>query len=441
MFVCNGVVVARMVLCWEKKEVMERERRRCDTEKARAHAGLPCLLRTLFFFKEGLVCPSLLVDMRKAFASRLLMSGYPTDNNEQTGNPPPRRHHTSHHASNQYLSTMSGDYASRLKEYHNKGVVGLPENCETQRSLQAKLSHLVRLLQEAKVVVITGAGISTAAGIPDFRGPKGVWTLEAQQKKAQAAAERRKRKRSETTTTVIKDAATTDDPTPAPEKKAIMNFTQAQPTLTHRALYFLWKQKAIDFVITQNVDGLHRRSGLDRSALAILHGCVFTEKCEACGREYFRDKEVPGISFQRTGKRCVSCGSHLRDTLLDWCDHLPEDDWDRCHEICETADVILTLGTSLRMEPCASLVKLAKKYVIVNLQETPYDDEATLVIRYRVDDLMTLLLNKLGYPETWESEVSNPEIQRVSESLCPKYGNKWWKHPADNDGDDQSYTR
>ena len=221
-----------------------------------------------------------------------------------------------------------------------------------------------------------------------------------------------------------------------------MDFDQAKPTLTHRGLYYLCKTdtKRSYFCITQNVDGLHRRSGLTRGTLAILHGCVFTEKCQDCGREYFRDEQVPGISFQQTGAKCTKCGGPLRDVLLDWCDHLPEDDWDRCQERCNEADLIVTLGTSLRMEPAASLVTHGKRYVVVNLQVTPYDEGAAMVVRARVDALWPMLLQALGYPSDWETAYPNPPIERESDAICPKYGTRWWKPPVDHEEEDEEGT-
>ena len=89
---------------------------------------------------------------------------------------------------------MSSDnYAGRLSEYKNKGICGLPEKNETKRSLEAKLKRLIQLVKESKhTTVITGAGISTNAGIPDFRGPKGIWTLENKQKQAMRKSKKRK---------------------------------------------------------------------------------------------------------------------------------------------------------------------------------------------------------------------------------------------------------
>jgi mono-ADP-ribosyltransferase sirtuin 6 len=110
------------------------------------------------------------------------------------------------------------------------------------------------------------------------------------------------------------------------------------------------------------------------------------------------------MSFAKTGRTCTSllvpqgscCGGALRDTLLDWNDELPQDDLNRATMQCQNADWVLCLGTSLRIEPAGSLPTLAKKgFVIVNLQPTPYDGKAALVIRARVDQVMKELLQRL----------------------------------------------
>jgi mono-ADP-ribosyltransferase sirtuin 6 len=274
---------------------------------------------------------------------------------------------------------MSASYASRLSVYPNKGVCGLPERFDSKRVQASKIKQLARLMKQKNVVVLTGAGISTAAGVPDFRGPNGVWTNEGKKRKRQVN----------------------------------MDFANAQPTLTHRAITKLVSEGIIHYCITQNVDGLHKRSGLSRQHHAVLHGCVFTERCEdsACSTEYYRDFDIGGMSFEKTGRKCErgDCQGWLRDTLLDWEDPLPEDDFDLATTYCEQADVAICLGTSLRIEPAGSLPTLAKKYVIVNLQETPYDKGAELTIRAKVDDVMAGLLEELGI----ELDQSNPPIERV----------------------------
>jgi mono-ADP-ribosyltransferase sirtuin 6 len=290
---------------------------------------------------------------------------------------------------------MSDGYASRLAEYPNKGVCGLPESSDTKRSLTIKLDKLAAMVKKSKYfVILTGAGISTNAGIPDFRGPQGIWTLEKEKKKAEKSKKSRKRQR----------------------EPVVMDFASAQPTLTHRAIEKLASEGILKFCITQNVDGLHRRSGLSRDHHAVLHGCVFTEKCSDCHMEHFRDTDVGGMSFQKTGKKCEKCQGDLCDTLLDWEDALPEDDYERATEECEKADLALCLGTSLRIEPAGSLPSLAKKYVIVNLQETPMDQKAAMVIRGRVDDVMSNLMQQLGYPD-WDKGDS-PPIERLWKMPC-----------------------
>jgi mono-ADP-ribosyltransferase sirtuin 6 len=290
---------------------------------------------------------------------------------------------------------MSEGYASRLTEYPDKGVCGLPESSDTKRSLTVKLNKLVTMVKKSKhFVILTGAGISTNAGIPDFRGPQGIWTLEKEKKKAESSKKSRKR----------------------PREPVVMDFAAAEPTLTHRAIAKLASLGILKFCITQNVDGLHRRSGLSREHHAALHGCVFTEKCSDCGMEHFRDVDVGGMSFQKTGRKCEKCQGDLCDTLLDWEDALPEDDFERATEECEKADLALCLGTSLRIEPAGSLPALAKKYVIVNLQETPKDQEAAMVIRGRVDDVMSNLMQQLGHPD-WDDGES-PPIERLWQTPC-----------------------
>ena len=293
---------------------------------------------------------------------------------------------------------MSSDnYASRLSEYPNKGICGLPEKIDNERNFAFKMKRLTSMIQNAKrIVLLTGAGVSTAAGIPDFRGPNGIWTkAETQQKHAG-----KKRKRKDTTSTVSTaektHMETTTTSSTTTSSTTISSFESAKPTLTHRAITKLSQDDVdiVKYVITQNVDGLHMRSGIQRSKHCFLHGCIFTEKCERCAREYFRDFDIGGVSFQITGRKC-ECGGDLRDTVLDWEDALPEEDWEMAQDQCERSDLVVVLGSSLRIEPVGSLPTLAKQFVIVNKQVTPYDDRATLIIRANVDQVFETLMENL----------------------------------------------
>lgn len=308
---------------------------------------------------------------------------------------------------------MSGSYASRLSEYTNKGVCGLPERTDKGRTLTLKMNKLMELVKEAKrVVVLTGAGISTSAGIPDFRGPSGIWTMEQQEKKKEQAKDNKKVDKSNK-----KEGKGDDDRSATKKRKrapVAVDFDQAAPTLTHRALTLLVQHEKVHFIVTQNVDGLHRRSGLSRDHHAVLHGCVFTEICSDCRVEHFRNDDVGGMSFQKTGRHCDKCGGDLKDCLLDWEDALPEFDFERSQQHCTEADLVITLGTSLRIEPAGSLPTLAKKFAIVNLQVTPYDNRANLIIRSPVDEVMSSLIEGLGYGSDWDDESlsSGVKIER-----------------------------
>ena len=224
-------------------------------------------------------------------------------------------------------------------------------------------------------VVFTGAGISTSTGIPDFRGPNGVWT---RQREGQAAP------------------------------KASVPFSMAVPSLTHQALLALQRAGKLKFLVSQNVDCLHLRSGFPRDLLAELHGNCFIERCDACAHEFVRDFEVTSVGFKRTGRRCSICAGELRDHCLDWEDALPDDELRRSEIHAARADLCLCLGTSLQIVPAADLPFRALrkqkrkpdggKVAIVNLQATPKDRRASVVIHSPVDIVMSELLAKLHVP-------------------------------------------
>uniref|UniRef100_A0AAY4EPJ6 NAD-dependent protein deacylase sirtuin-6 n=1 Tax=Denticeps clupeoides TaxID=299321 RepID=A0AAY4EPJ6_9TELE len=277
---------------------------------------------------------------------------------------------------------MSVNYAAGLTPYANKGVCGLPEAFDSPEELRSKVETLAQLVGDSKYVVFnTGAGISTSAGIPDFRGPKGVWTME----------ERGESPHFDTT------------------------FEDARPSLTHMALLGLQRAGYLKYLISQNVDGLHVRSGFPRDRLSELHGNMFVEECDKCGKQYVRDKVIGVMGLKPTGRYCEvirsrglrACRGKLISTILDWEDALPDRDLNRADEASRRADVVITLGTSLQIKPSGDLPLLTKrkggKVVIVNLQPTKHDKHAYLRIHGYVDEVMGQLMKLLGLeiPE-WE---------------------------------------
>ncbi|XP_030630327.1 NAD-dependent protein deacylase sirtuin-6 [Chanos chanos] len=270
---------------------------------------------------------------------------------------------------------MSVNYAAGLSPYANKGICGLPEVFDTPDELQTKVETLAKLIRESQYMVVhTGAGISTSAGIPDFRGPKGVWTME----------EKGETPHFDTT------------------------FEDAKPSVTHMALLQLQRAGYLKYLISQNVDGLHLRSGFPRDRLSELHGNMFVEECGKCGKQYVRDKVIGVMGLKPTGRYCEvtrsrglrGCRGKLISTILDWEDSLPDRDLNRADEASRRADLALTLGTSLQIKPSADLPLITKrkggKVVIVNLQPTKHDKHGHLLIHAYVDDVMSRLMKQLG---------------------------------------------
>ncbi|XP_056149503.1 NAD-dependent protein deacylase sirtuin-6-like [Lampris incognitus] len=291
---------------------------------------------------------------------------------------------------------MSVNYASGLSPYADKGVCGLPETFDSPEELKAKVQTLAQLIKESQCLVVhSGAGISTSTGIPDFRGPKGVWTLE---------------EKGETPHFDI-------------------TFEDARPSLTHMALVGLQRAGYLKYLISQNVDGLHVRSGFPRDLLSELHGNMFVEECEKCGRQYVREKVIGVMGLKPTGRYCEvvrsrglrSCRGKLISTILDWEDALPHRDLTKADDVSRRADLALTLGTSMQIKPSGDLPLLTKrkggKVVIINLQTTKHDKHAYLRIHGYVDEVMRQVMDLLGLDiPKWEGPTICESAAAISES-------------------------
>uniref|UniRef100_A0A0E0P6K7 protein acetyllysine N-acetyltransferase n=1 Tax=Oryza rufipogon TaxID=4529 RepID=A0A0E0P6K7_ORYRU len=209
---------------------------------------------------------------------------------------------------------------------------------------------------------------------------------------------------------------------------ASLPFHRAVPTLTHMALVELEKTGRLKFVISQNVDSLHLRSGLPREKLAELHGNSFKEICPSCKKEYLRDFEIETIGLKDTPRRCSdkNCGARLKDTVLDWEDALPPEEMDAAKEQCQKADLVLCLGTSLQITPACNMPLLSLKnggrVAIVNLQATPKDKKASLVIHGLVDkvsfperpDMKPVVLKEQPFSLQRETSMNRPFVMLLT---------------------------
>jgi len=206
----------------------------------------------------------------------------------------------------------------------------LKERYDSEEELYKKATELVKLIKKSKYFIIfTGAGVSTSAGIPDFRGPEGVWTLQATGGK-----------RTQSTTPTLK----------------------ALPTLTHMSIVELQKHNICKYLVSQNCDGLHRRSGVAPTHISELHGNSNIEQCVNCGKEYLRDFDA-SASYQcsvhdhRTGRTCVLCGGILVDSIINFGEMLPQDSIQEAFEKAQIADLCLVLGSSLTVSPACDIPK------------------------------------------------------------------------------------
>jgi NAD+-dependent protein deacetylase sirtuin 6 len=227
------------------------------------------------------------------------------------------------------------------------------------------------ILAAKHIVVHTGAGISTSTGIPDFRGPTGVWTLEK------------------------KGIKPTID----------IDFQKAEPSKTHRALKLLMDRGYIHFIISQNIDGLHMRSGIKRNNLAELHGNFFVTECPKCRSKFVRSAPVPTVGMKSVGETCKKqrCRGKLIDTILDWEHDLPDDDLEMSIMHSTIADLNIGLGSSFQIMPSGRLplrnAKFGGKFALVNLQPIKVEKKADLVIHTYVDNVLERVIKRLGIEE------------------------------------------
>ncbi|MDQ4120913.1 MAG: Sir2 family NAD-dependent protein deacetylase [Acidobacteriota bacterium] len=252
---------------------------------------------------------------------------------------------------------------------------------KTEQFLNQQIETIAEWIVESDhIVAFTGAGISTDSGIPDFRGPEGVWTR--------------------------RDAG-------LPPPKWRVSPGQIKPNASLMALVELWRLGKLQFLITQNTDNLHRQSGIPPEILAELHGNGQLLRCLSCDRQFTRlevgwdpSRFGPGYRMQKPvpGQPvCPKCSGRLISSVVNFNDPMPLKELESAGRNALEADLMLVLGSSLVVNPAASLVGVAVKnrarVILINQGETPYDEVVTL-----------RLWNGIG-------ELIPPAVERVKQLL------------------------
>lgn len=219
-----------------------------------------------------------------------------------------------------------------------------------------------------RAVVLTGAGISTQSGIPDFRSPGGIWSrMEPITYQAFVASE---------------DARLEDW-----RRRFEMAdlFAHAEPNAAHRAIAALAADGPVDLVVTQNIDGLHRRAGLAGDQLIEIHGSGDHATCLDCGLTHSIDDAKSAIERTGAAPRCRTCGGLVKAAVVSFGQAMPEAALARAQEASLQADLFIAAGTSLVVYPVAALPPLAKsagaKLAILSAAATEQDRMADFVIR------------------------------------------------------------
>jgi NAD-dependent deacetylase len=251
-----------------------------------------------------------------------------------------------------------------------------------EESDQTAISAAAFLLANAKSVgVLTGAGISTDSGIPDFRGPQGVWTLNP------------KAEKTSTLSHYLND----------PEVREIAWQTRirspawdAQANAGHRALVELEKRGALLALVTQNIDELHQRAGSSPDKVVEVHGTMRRALCWSCKREWPMEEFLVRVRNGETDPHCLECGGVVKSATISFGQHLVEHVIERAFRTAAECDVLLCVGSTLAVGPVNKMVPIAAvrgvPIIIVNGSETEMDHRATIVVRGLISDVLPTLI-------------------------------------------------
>lgn len=230
-------------------------------------------------------------------------------------------------------------------------------------------------------VVLTGAGISTESGIPDFRGPQGVWTRDPE-------AEKR--------ATIQHYMASREARVASWKNRRNSPFMDAQPNAGHLALAELENKGKLQTLVTQNIDSLHIKAGNSLARIIEVHGTVRDFVCMGCGERGPIERVLARVDAGEEDPPCRTCGGILKSATISFGQNLVPEDLERAQAAASTCDVFLAIGTSLTVTPVAYLpgyaLQAGAKLVIMNAQETPYDSAANALLRGQIGEVLPAIV-------------------------------------------------
>jgi NAD-dependent deacetylase len=237
--------------------------------------------------------------------------------------------------------------------------------------------------ESGSVTVLTGAGISTDSGIPDFRGPQGLWTKDP-------AAQR-----------MFTLQAYVADPelrVRSWQNRRDHSAWTAEPNVGHRALVELEREGRLNALLTQNIDGLHQRAGSSADRVIELHGTLWEAECLSCKQRRSMAETLDRVAAGEPDPPCPACGGMLKSATISFGQALDPVVLRRAYAAASSCDLFLAIGTSLTVQPaagtCGAAIEAGARLVIINAQPTPYDADADAVLHEPIADVLPRLLSR-----------------------------------------------
>jgi NAD-dependent deacetylase len=234
------------------------------------------------------------------------------------------------------------------------------------------------------VAVLTGAGISTDSGIPDFRGPQGIWTRDP-------AAERLSTYRNYVSDPSLRQRSW--------RSRLAHPAWTAEPNAAHLAVARLAASAIPTWVITQNIDGLHQKAGTPADSVIELHGTMHSAVCVGCGDKNPMPDVLERVRAGEADPPCAQCGGVLKSATVMFGQALDHAVFERAVTAARSCDLLLAIGSTLTVEPAASLCGIAAgsgaRLVIVNRDPTPYDRLATATIAEPIGAAVPAIVERL----------------------------------------------